>query len=403
MSTKKLSLSGFLQPRKTTVAICVLLVSLTAVAAHGQILRAPFPEPSTNAALHYNRAMLLLSMVPIENRAVLQKPIWEAFGDASREDIDKTVSKLAYDMRHVLHAALRGAEQQYCEFGIDYADFGHGNVLPHTQPMLQIGRLVTLAGIHAQIRGDWEEAAVLMFQSLRMGRHMTSQPTLLESLVGLEMLENNYYALAFWGAKCPDVRLVKQAFLRLEVGSRSMAEPIVALANEASIIQRQIEQVKAAYPDGPWGEMLCESLGEYAPGDSRTEQQDKAKQVCVSRGVPADVFSNKAAFDAMADKIAKLQVTYLTAGAACMDLPPKLRVVRAKAIMEAFKERFKEVGDQQMLDLQQVSSFFAAHHAEQTMARVALAVAANRTEKGFPTSLESIASEFSGNVPDQPQ
>ncbi len=402
MSTRKFSSVMFHWPLIRTVTVCLLLTSLPAVVARGQILRAPFPEPSTNAALHYNRAILLLTMVPVEDRVPLEKPIWEAFGDASREEIDKTVAKLVYDTRHVLHAALRGARQQQCEFGIDYADFGHGNVLPHTQPMLQIGRLVTLAAIHAQIHEQWEKAAVLMFQSLRMGRHMTSQPTLVESLVGLEMLENNYYALAFWGSKCPDVRLVKQAFLRLEVGSRLMAEPVVALANEASIIQRQIEQLKAAYPEGAWGEMLCEALGENAAADNLNEQRDKAKQVCIQRGVPAKVFTDKAAFDAMADKIAQTQMSYLTAGAACMHLPPKSRAMRAKVIMESFQDKFKELGDQQMLDLQKIGSFFAAHQAEQTMARVALAVAASRTEQGFPASLESIAAEFSGEMPTSP-
>lgn len=389
-------------PISTALVACALLASLMSVPTRGQILRAPFPEPSTNAAAHYNRAMLLLSMVPIDDRKALDKPIWESFGNASRDEIDKSVAKLLYDTRHVLHAALFGTKQQFCEFGIDYTDFGHGNVLPHTQPMLQIGRLVTLAGIHAQIRGDWEQAAVMMFQSLRLGRHMTSQPTLLESLVGLEILENNYYALAFWGAKCPDNDLVRQAFIRLEVGSRTMAEPVVALANEASIIQRQIEQLKAAFPDGRWGEMLLEAMGQYATAANRQDQEAKAKQICLERGIPAEVFASKTAFNAMADKICKLQVSYLTEGAICMDLPPMHRVPQTNAVMEKYESQFKQMGNQHMLDLKQIGSYFAAHKAEQTMARVALAVAANRSEKGFPTSLESTSALFSGRIPTSP-
>ena len=56
--------------------------------------------------------------------------------------------------------------------------------LPHCQPMLELGRLLTLTGIYAQIEGDWEKAASLMFEGMRMGRQMTGQPTLAEVVRG---------------------------------------------------------------------------------------------------------------------------------------------------------------------------------------------------------------------------
>ncbi len=381
-----------------SLAFCLgLLLHSTTMA---QILRLPYPESSTNGALHYNRAILSLASLPTSERECLTKPIWEVFGSMSKDEIDETLSKLLFAGRHALRATLKGSDQMHAEFGVDYADFGKGGILPHAQPMLQLGRLTTLAGISAQIDEQWEEAAHLFFQSLRIGKHMTDQPTFVESLVGVEVLEGNYHSLAFWGSKCPDTSLVKQAYIRLDVGARAKLQPMKTLAYEAAITQRQISNIQAAFPDGEWPEMLLETLGEMDHGRDREAQKEKAIEQCCKRGTPRDIFDDKAKFDAYGDKIRDLHVAFLEESAACMDLPPKQRVASAKAVMKSFEPRFRKIGEEVMFDVVQVGRFFATHDAQQTMARVALAVAANRTDAGFPESLDSVP--FKGGAPNSP-
>ena len=67
---------AFMNLTKLPAVACVLVI---AAVADAQILSTPYPEPSTNAALHYNRALLALGSIPVEQRQILTKPIWEAF------------------------------------------------------------------------------------------------------------------------------------------------------------------------------------------------------------------------------------------------------------------------------------------------------------------------------------
>ena len=60
------------------------------------------------------------------------------------------------------------------------------------------------------------------------------------------------------------------------------------------------------------------------------------------------------------------------------------------------------IGDENILDIRQIGIFFATHEAERAMARVALAAASSRNERGFPTSLNEISGLFLGNVPTSP-
>lgn len=395
--------------RRTTSGISVAKCVLSAVAlvalcpqAEGQIFSTPYPEPSTNGALHYNRALLALSMVPVEEREILTKPIWEALGSASKSEIEERVDRLTHEGRHAIRAALQGTSCGNAEFGIDYSDYGHGAALPHTQPMTELGRLVTLAGIYAQIQDDWEGAAVFFFQGLRMGRHMTGQPTFAETVVGVQTLENNYFALAFWGAKCPDNQLVKQAFLRFEAASDTMVRPAFTLATEASIVKRQLERVRDAFPDGPWAEMLLESLGEFTIAKNKAALQEQAIKLCKERGVPAKVFEDKAEFDAYLNRLSNLRVSYFRSLAACMTLPQIRRARAANRLHDRAQAQLAKFSKVDLQSSQDIVSLFGIHSAERTMARVALAVSASRTSDGFPKNLADVAPRFSGQLPSSP-
>ena len=370
--------------------------------AHGQLLSTPYPEPSSNAALHYNRALLSMSMIPVEERDVLAKPISEAFGGLGRDEIQQRVSRLTHEGRHAIRAAIAGTSCDNAEFGIDYSDYGHGVALPHADPMLQLGRLLTLAGIHAQLQEDWEQAAVLLFNGLRMGRHMADQPTLTEAIIGVQILENNYFALAFWGAKCPDSNLVRQAFFRFEAASEGIVRPAFTLASEASIIERQMGRVRTAFPDGSWAVMLLDSLGEFTIAEDEEALQKKAIKICVDRGVPESVFESKSSFDTYVSKLSTLRSGYFRSLAACMTIPPKARMLAADRVYQRAKAQLERLSKAELLPPEQLVSIFATHDAERTMTRVALGVVASRTNEGLPDGLAAVARRFYGQLPASP-
>ena len=381
------------------VAACVWTCSLPAQA---QIFSTPYPEPSTNAALHYHRALLAMGTMPAEQRNILAQPIWKSFENRTKEQLKTAIAKVVYEGRHALRAAKKATSCNRADFGLDYSDYGHGNDLPHCQPMVELGRLLTLAGIYAQMEQQWEKSATLLFDGLRMGRQMAHQPTLSELVVGVQILESNYFALAFWGSKCPESRLVKQAFLRLEAATESMMQPAFTFASEASIIERQMERVRVSFPDGPWAEMLLDSLGASTVADDADGLKAKAMKLATERGVPESVFASKENFDAHVRQLSSLRANYFRSLAACMTLPPERRHGVAKGYYEKFKTELAKFSKSELINPADLVGVFATHAAERTMARVSLAAAASRTDGQFPESAAALASRFSGQVPTSP-
>ena len=377
---------------KTRIAVvaALLLVGLQSTIAQD----VPFPEPSTNGAQHYNRALLTLSTVPVEDREPLIAPIWQVFGESSKEELKKAIDQVVLHARHAIRAAELGSEQEKADFGIDYAHHGHSAALPHAEPMLQLGRLLTLKGIGEQIDGDWDEAASSFFSSMRLGRHMTTQPTLVESLIGVEILENNYYALAFWATKCPDTNVVKKALARFNADSKISVDPARTFAHETSISDRKIERLKSAYPDGEWSEMLLEALGEYEDvGDNLNHHQEKAQKKCIMCGMPTSAFESKNSFDSYVEKIRVLRSSFLKEVASCINLPAADSLPKAKSLTEKYAPQFEKLGDSNMLDASQVAGFYATHAAQQKMTQVALAMSANRNGDKFPADLGKLGKD----------
>jgi hypothetical protein len=386
---------------RTLVAWALSVCQLAATAAAADDLPEPFPSPSSNAALHYNRAMLCISMIAPETRDLLTKPIWDEVRGLPPDQLRGKLSTLLHEGRHALRAALLGCQQNEADFGLDYGDSGVG-AMPHVDPMLQVGRLITLAGLDAQLRGDWKRAGTLFFYGLRLGRHMTHQATLAEALTGVEILENNYFALANCAVHCPDRYLVKRAFTILEIYSEDMVSPATTLLREARIVSHRCNKLKEAFPDGPWAEMLLEALGEFVHSESESHHEQQAIELCVKRGVPRSVFTDKKAFDAKVTEIQNLWVECFEATAAAMLLPAQARAERGRQIFEEYNQKLSRLGDSGMLDPAQIGNVFAVHDAELAMARLVLAAAASRTEAGFPASLHEVAGMFGGSLPVSP-
>ena len=391
---------SFNQSAKRLLAACLLGAMVTThVYAEADT---PAPKPSTNAAAHYCRALLLLSSMPPASREMLSKPIWEVFGDASKEEIHAAISPVVFEGRHAIRAALQGSIQKGCQFGIDYCDTGQGTAAYHAPLMLQLNRLVTLSGIKQKIDGDDRLALGKFLAALKMGRHMADEPTLIEMLVGIEMMENAYFTLALWGTRCADPALAEVAFRRVE-DSQWQLDPSKMMMAEAAILDEQVDRVIKEFPDGRWAEMMLESWGELADGNSRDELKGRLLEVAEQRGIRAEIFEDRASFEEAAKRFRATHVDYFQESAVCLQQSGMARAKCAAEIHDKFRPQFDEVGDSHFIDVQDVARHVATSEAERVMARVALAVAASRQADGkYPASLDTVAGKFGGKLPTSP-
>ena len=77
-----------------------------AVPAVGQPLDMPMPRTATNAAIHYQRAILFLSAVDQEYRETLLKPIWEIVTPTATEADLAKVDELLIVSRHAIRSLV---------------------------------------------------------------------------------------------------------------------------------------------------------------------------------------------------------------------------------------------------------------------------------------------------------
>ena len=169
--------------RRALVFIIVLL-ALAVSETHATELYQPLPSSASNAALHYQRAILFLAEVDPSLRKLLKKPIWEIVNAETTEAEVAEIDALLIVSRHAIRAAIVGASQLQADFGANLREYAATAMLPHVGPMSDLAKLVALHGIHKQAEGDMHQAAQLFLHVVRMGRHMQQQLTLAESLEG---------------------------------------------------------------------------------------------------------------------------------------------------------------------------------------------------------------------------
>ena len=372
------------------------------VSAQSGTLADPFAPPSPNAALQYQRALLLMSAIDASDEANLKKPLWEVFPTPSGGDaFPGELKRLLYRARHATHAAAKGSRLQICDFGIDFEDAGAATILPHAAPLVRLGHLLTLRGAYAQSQGKWDEAAVIYFDGLRMGRHLTRQRTLLEAMAGMQILENNYYALARWSVECPKRELVIRAFGLLENMADRLIDPARTVASEATILSQEFKQLRAAYPDGPWGTFILDSL-RLAPAETEEANRKTAIAECVKRGVPRQVFADTESFHAYLDRLEAISERFAESAAACMKLSGQARIERGQKLNARYAKLYGALGQQELLDAAEVGALFASHEAKLLLLRCAVAVASQKSDAGFPDDLAKVASGFGGRPPVSP-
>ena len=386
---------------RVTLLIAASLIWVNSAAGQGGTLAEPFPAPATNAALHYQRALLHLAQMKTADSEFLEQPIWQVVDQVGdQESFSQELLNTLYQGRRAIQSGITGARMDHCNFGIDFSQRGASTEMPHVEPMVRLGRLMTLRGAYAEVKGEWDEAAVIYVDGIRMGRHLTHQSTLLEVMAGTEILRNNYFALAHWAAQCPSRQLVARAFGALETLSTSLVNPAQAITREAGILRSEFQQLKAAYPNGPWAEMILESMGLDVPDDSDAARE-AAIAACVSRKIPKKVFDDPKTFRSFVTRVEKESGRFTEAMAAAMTLPLEARITRGKALFDKYQQILVMLSGDVVLNPAEVGAYFGLHEAELAVTRVALAVSASKSDQ-FPASLDDVAARFGGNVPVNP-
>ncbi len=365
-------------------------------------LEQPMPRTSTNGAIHYQRAILFLYAVDPAKRESLLKPVWEIITPDSSDEAIAEIDKLLIESRHTIRSALVGADQTEADFGLDIRHYMVSSWLPYTEAMVDLGKLITLHGMERESKKNWKEAVEIYLATLRMGRHMTHQTTLAEALVGVEILETGYFALGHWAPHCPDTSLVDQALDQLNAMSRNMTDPGRTLLLEANILQMRLDAMQDAFPDGPWAEMMLESLGEAFPSDGPEGMRKAAIEAATKRGVPKEAFNDKESFDRYVKELNSSFVQMATESAQCMCHQSPNSIRQSERVFGEYQPKLLKLGDTHTQNPAKVAALFAVHEAELTVTRLILAISAARTPQGFPEQLEVVADRFGGQLPRSP-
>ncbi len=378
------------------VAVCVALSNPRAPATE---IEQRLPSASSNAALHYQRAILFLADVDVEKRKLLERPIWEIVTPKTTEEELNEIDALLVASRHAIRSALIGASQANADFGADLSAYSAGTLLPHIGPMQHLAKLVALYGMQKQAEGDWEKSAQLYLDVIRMGQHMGEQLTLAESVEGVRILETGFHSLASWAVHCPDPKLIKQVRSLLSAIAPNPLSPATAIGYEAALVDLRLTQLEDAYPDGNWVEMML------VVTEGQPDQLDQAsvekfvRAEAIKRGVPESVFASKSSFDNFIENLRSVNSQYYEAMLDALALPTEKAIDAGQQIYKEFAPQLLRLGDPDTLHPGQILAYYASHEAEQKLASVILALSANKQGELFAKDLSEIAGDFGGELP----
>jgi hypothetical protein len=231
---------------------------------------------------------------------------------------------------------------------------------------------------------------------------MTHQTTLDEALAGVEILETAYYALGQWATQCPDPALIEQVLDLVAAFSGRLVDPARTLYFEASISQMRLDAMQDAFPDGPWAEMVIESLNEEFPNEGPEGMRAAAIAAAIKRGVPKEAFDSQESFSRYMKKIRSLYVSLARESAACLTQPPPGSIRQGEAVYQKYKPKLLNTERSSKLNPGRIAALFAVHEAELSLTHLILAVSAAKTSDGFPSSLSAVADKLGGELPTSP-
>ena len=384
------------------VAVAIFVLPLLANVLQAADVLSPLPSSSSNAALHYQRAILFLAEVEPEQRKLLRKPIWQIVNPETTADEVAEIDRMLISCRYSIRAAMIGASQAQADFGTNLRAYASSKMMPHVGPMSSLAKLLTLHGVQKQAEGDSQRAAEIFLMVIRMGSHMQQQLTLAESLEGEAILETGYHALCHWAVRCPDTELISSVRSSLSALSTQGSSPAAALGYEASVVELALNDVELAFPDGNWAEIVLRAV-DAAPASSSPEAMRKAaKDAVIKRGVPGAVFESSEAFASHINKLRSAHAEYYRRSMECLGMPLTKAIENGQAIYDEFFPRLKALGDPNILNPGQIAAYYAVQKAEQQLANLVLVVSAHKEDGLFPADLSGVADHFGDTIPPSP-
>ena len=388
------------------VCLSLLCIGVFALAFQARIhageIEQRLPNSSSNAALHYQRALLFLADVDPEKRKLLSKPIWEIVTPNTTAQETKAIDDLLIASRHAIRSGLTGAAQTNADFGANLSEYAVGTVLPHVGPMQDLAKLIALYGMQKQAEGEWAAAAQVYLDLVRMGQHLGDQATLAESIEGVRIQETGYHALASWAVHCPDTQLIKQVRSLLDSIAPNPLSPATAIGYEAALVDLRLSQLQDVFPDGNWAEMMIAVLEDQPDSMDQTSLEAFVKAEAVKRGIAKSVFDSNASFDEFIEKLRSVNAQYYQATLNSLSLPTNKAVAEGQRIHKEFAPQLMRLGDPSTLNPGQIAAYYASHQAEHQLADLVLTIAANKQGDLFPRDLTKVAGDFGGKLPSSP-
>ena len=393
-STWRIGLMSFLMP--------VIVSAASALEASGAAIDMPEPRTATNAAIHYQRAVLFLGAIQPEDREILARPIWEIITPESSEEDLAAVNRLLIAGRHATRSAIVGATQRTADFGLDIDQYLIASYMPHASAMPELARLIVLHGMKVQSNDQWRDAAVNYLLCMRMGRHLTHQTTLTEALMGVQVLETAYFALANWAVRCPDKALVEEALHIMNTAAPDMVNPARTMRFEASIAKMRLNAIQDAYPNGPWAEMVLDSLNAEFPQGGPDEIRAAAIAAATELGVPEQAFEDKESFGRFISDLRSTYVALQKESANCLALPPPTSINQAVVVFDKYGQKLLPTERASALNPVRITAHFAVHQAQLDALRLVLAVTLEKTPDGYPADLGVVRGRFGDAIPTSP-
>ncbi|MEM9353351.1 MAG: hypothetical protein AAGA92_10090 [Planctomycetota bacterium] len=382
----------------------VLVVGVVAAPCSAGAVELPqrIPASSSNAALHYHRAILLMADVDLEQRALLKQPIWELVHPEMSEAEVARIDALLVASRHAVRAAIAGASQPHADFGVDFRAYSAATRLPHVGLMQKLARVLTLHGLQKQSEGDWRQAAMVYLDVMHMGKHMSEQLTLAEAIEAVRILETGYYVLATWAAECPDAELVASTLSALNVVVPEHLSPTTALGYESSLLLNGLTAIGDDYPEGAWAEAVLDLLDITPEARDPETMRAAAVAAAIERGVPETVFESDAAFAAHLELLREVNQDYYEAMVQTVSLPTKEALEAGKRVFDEFSPKLKRLGDEGPYSPTNIVAYYATHEAEHHLLQIVLGLCAEKQGGLFPADLAGVTARFGGMLPASP-
>lgn len=234
-----------------------LVMPLVGLALCAPASAQPAPKGDDNAAMKYWQAFGLMPTLTKDQEKILHE--WD------KTPLDAAARKLIAQGKNSLKYLHRGAKLARCNWSLDYED-GVMLLLPHAGKARTLAQLAALRARSEFEKGDAKAGVADVVATLRLARHVQTDPVLIDQLVGyaIEMIASQVAGQYLPGAK--------DALADLSAGldglpPRTTVARSLELENESFVgwMIRELKAREKAKP-GSWQTLWKEVLGVSGDG-----------------------------------------------------------------------------------------------------------------------------------------